>query len=290
MEATTTQDETKTRKDVFGVISEKITGQLMQGNVPWQKPWSQQPTNLITKKPYRGINVILLGMEEYEHNFFLSFDQVHGIGGKVKKGSKGHPVMYWRKANDGTDGQKNGSYDYYTVFNIAQCENIPESYLSVVSETPAHPSPEYIIASMPNCPKIQHKELRAYYEVVDDIVHMPKKGNIKKTTEYYAMLFRQLVHSTGHDSRLGRAGLVEMHELSNDATFSKEDLVADIGVCFLMSITGLPIKFQNGPGYVPGWLGKFKGNKRLISIAAGEAQKAVDYILNSFGKEEVGDE
>jgi antirestriction protein ArdC len=285
MDATATTSEHKTRTEAHALITEKVIEQLTRGNVPWQKLWGDTgaPINLITKKPFRGINALLLGMEEYEQNLFLTFDQAKEIGAKIKKGSKGHPAMYWRKAQSAqasTEGKNKGSLEYYMVFNIAQCENIPEPYRSAKSNALAHPSFEYILASMPNCPKIQHKEPNSYYDVVEDILHMPKKSGSKKNAEYCAMLFRQLIHSTGHDSRLARKGMVEMTELSGTSLHSKEDLIAEIGVCFLMSHAGMPMTFKNGPGYVPEWLAKFNSDKWILGNAAVEAQKAVDYILN----------
>ncbi len=290
MEATAAPQETKTRTDVYTVINDRIIEQLNKGCVPWQKPWAEaeMPRNLISGKPYRGLNVLLLGMEGYEQNLFLTFDQVKKIGGKVKRGSKGHTVVHWhnpekkegqQETQENDAEKKRGVLKYYTVFNIVQCENIPERYLPVVRVAKDIAGGELIVKAMPKCPRIQHKEAKAYYDVVEDFVNMPKKKSFKTDEAYYSTLFHELVHSTGHDSRLARQGVVEMSEFG-DEMYSKEELVAEIGTCYLLSFAGIAGEFKNSAAYIQGWLSKLKSDKRIIFIAAKEAQKAVDYILD----------
>ncbi len=283
MEAAATNPGPKTTFDPYALITEKVCAKLEQGIVPWQKLWDEsgQPRNLITKAPYTGINAVLLGMEEYEHNWFLSFDEVSGIGGKVKKGTKGHTVVRWVK-NEPKEGQEKDSFmmKLYTVFNVAQCDKIPERFLTPLQEKPVHQSCEFIATSMQNPPKVESTGPNAFYEAVEDAINMPKGKSKKKDAAYYAQLFKQLIHSTGHDSRLARKGVAEMSELADKPLYTKEDLVGDIGMCFLLGAAGIHTAFGNGKGYVPGWLAKLKEDKKLIVIAANQAQKAVDYILN----------
>lgn len=282
MEATQAS-ETKQFFDVHKVISERIIEQLGKGIIPWQRLWGQSgpPRNLITKQPYKGLNALLLGMEEYEHNLFLTFDQVNEAGGKVKRGSKGHSVIRWEKQ----DSKENSTepefrIKYYSVFNIAQCEKLPEKYLETKNENPVILHPDSILSSLQNPPKVQAKESDVWYDVVEDIIHIPKKKAAKKDAEYYATLFRQLMHCTGHDARLARKGIAEMSEIAAEPLYSKEDLIAEMGVCFLLSATGLSYAFSNNESYAKNWSDKFGQDKKLVVIAAGQAQKAVEHILN----------
>ncbi|HEY6373541.1 MAG TPA: ArdC family protein, partial [Candidatus Sulfotelmatobacter sp.] len=58
---------------VYEIITNQILAALEQGSVPWRKPWhSLPPANLISKKPYRGINVFLLGFAGYGSQFWLT--------------------------------------------------------------------------------------------------------------------------------------------------------------------------------------------------------------------------
>jgi antirestriction protein ArdC len=81
----------------YDTITEKITKRLEEGDIPWKKPWKAQlPGNLITNKPYRGMNFLLLGSEEYASSYWLTFKQAQDKGGHVKKGEKGTLVTFWK--------------------------------------------------------------------------------------------------------------------------------------------------------------------------------------------------
>ena len=98
METQTTAKK-ETRIDVYKIINDRIIEQLEKGTVPWRKPWASAglPLNIISKRHYRGINMMLLAMEGYEHNLFLSFKQVKEIGGNVKRGEKKIGKFAFRK-------------------------------------------------------------------------------------------------------------------------------------------------------------------------------------------------
>ncbi len=289
---TTTAKKNETHIDVYQIVNDKIIEQLNNGTVPWRKPWTDAglPQNIISKKFYRGINMMMLGMEGYEHNLFLSFKQVHDIGGKVKKGEKGHIVVYWSQLDNKQEGteqvledqeqKKKSILRYYYVFNVSQCENIPDKYLPVNRETKEIVPCEAIITGMPHCPPIRHKEQKAFYNFKEDFVNMPKKKSFKKDESYYSTLFHELVHSTGHESRLKRDTLIQMAEFGGEV-YSVEELVAEIGTCYLQSVTGITGEFHQSASYIQGWLSKLKGDKRFIFQASKAAQKAVDFILNT---------
>ena len=297
MGPTETVPKTNAHIDVFGIVTGKIIEQLNKGTIPWRKPWADAglPKNIISGKHYRGINMMLLAMEGYEHNLFLSFKQVKDLGGKVKKGEKGHMVVYWNQVDSKQEGldQKEESMEekkksilrYYYVFNIAQCDNLPEKYLPKERKVRTLPSCESIVTAMPQCPPIKHKENYAFYNFKDDFVNMPKKKSFKTDAGYYSTLFHELVHSTGHESRLKRETLMQMSEFGGEA-YSLEELIAEIGTCYLQSFAGITSEFQQSAAYINGWLGKLKNDKRFIFTAAKAAQKAVDFILNNADTKE----
>ncbi len=279
-------------KDVYAIINNKLIEQLEKGTVPWRQPWKDVglPQNLISKRYYHGINLMLLSFYGYEHNLYLTFDQLQKIGGKVKKGEHGNMVVYWNTVENkeketeqtekSQDKKQKRILRYYHVFNIAQCDKIPEKYLPVTRETMEIPTCESVVKGMPKCPPIKFKEQQAYYSPTKDFVNMPKKGGFKDDATYYSVLFHELVHSTGHESRLNRDTLMQMKELGGDA-YSQEELVAEIGTCYLQSHTGITEVFDLSASYIQGWLTKLKGDKRFIFSAASAAQKAVDFILNN---------
>ncbi|MBA3830167.1 MAG: DUF1738 domain-containing protein [Taibaiella sp.] len=280
---------------MYALVNEKIIAQLEKGTVPWKKPWTEAglPRNCITKKPYRGINLILLASLGYEHNWFLSFKQVNDLKGKVKKGEHGHMVVFWnyteqeQKSEDGTvptdtPKEKGKPYlRYYQVFNVAQCENLPEGLVPMTEERSIEPikACEGIIKGIPNCPAIRHKEASAFYDPLRDIINMPKQKTFSSDAAYYGTLFHELVHSTGHRTRLHRASILDMAEFGSEP-YSLEELVAEIGSCYLQSYAGLDIPVENSTAYVQSWLKKLQDDKRFIFTASSAAQKATDYILD----------
>ena len=83
----------------YDSITERMLTELEAGNVPWRKPWGgpeHLPCNLQTRKPYRGINVFMLGCQGLESPYWLTFKQAKGMGGHVRKGEHGSPVVFWK--------------------------------------------------------------------------------------------------------------------------------------------------------------------------------------------------
>lgn len=283
--------ETNERKDVYAIVTDHIMAQLEQGVVPWQQPWGTAgiPRNLLTGREYQGINIMLLNSLEYAQNLFLSFDQAKTLGGTIKKGEKAHIVVFWKlieSKEEVPEGQKKPDSKpvlrYYKVFNIEQCQGIPVDKIPKPEEK-ADVKPialcETIIKNVPNPPKIKHGIDGAYYSPLLDIISMPRKGFFKRTEGYYSTLFHELVHSTGHETRLNRPGITEHTRFGTDI-YSFEELVAEIGACFVCSQAGITPDYENSASYIQGWLSRLQNEKRWIITAAGQAQKAADYILN----------
>jgi antirestriction protein ArdC len=285
------QNTPSTKIDVYQLITDQIIALLEQGVIPWQKPWADAgiPMNLLSKRQYRGINLWLLLSLNYEKNCFLTWEQIKSIGGSVKQGEHGHIVVFWKpvqkKTEEQTDEKQQSSpmLRYYKVFNIAQCRNIPEHLVPAVEPSINEFEPieqcDAIIVNMPNCPVIQHKEQRAYYQPDTDIINMPKKKSFKSIDGYYSTLFHELVHSTGSEKRLGRKTLKDMVPFGSES-YAQEELVAEMGSTYLCRFSGiLPNQITNAVAYLDNWLGVFKKDKRFLITAAGQAQRAADFIF-----------
>jgi antirestriction protein ArdC len=268
------------QKDVYQLINDKLITQLQQGIIPWRIPWADRglPTNLRTRNPYRGINVILLAMLGYEHNFFLTEKQVGELGGTIKDGELPNAVAFWR-FSEGSAVHTKPKLESYGVYNPKQCDWQTEQVLTIRErETTPIAACEAILATMPERPEIRHKEQKAYYEPVKDFINMPKRKGIGTEEKYFALLFHQLAHATGNASRLGRKDLIQMAEIGSDA-FTHEELVAEIATYYLLSFVGISYESENGIGAALGWMQKLQHDKNFVISAATHAQKAVDYIL-----------
>ena len=273
--------------DVYEIITDRIIDKLEQGVIPWHQPWTDAglPHNLISKKPYRGINVLLLSSLGFSQNLFLTQKQLEQIGGTIKESEKPNPVCYWKwpEKLESEDSKSTPIFRYYSVFNIDQCDGIPIDMIP--EQSPLHDNPplqicETIVEEMPNKPVIKFKENRAFYHPFFDYINMPKMNKFNSSEEYYCTLFHELIHSTGHLSRLNRKEVVQMKSLGADA-YSIEELIAETGACFLTSIAGISeLVFDNSASYINAWLERLRNDKRLIVYASTKAQKAVDYITS----------
>jgi len=272
------------RNDVYSIINDRMLEQLKNGIIPWRVSWQKGglPTNLISKKQYKGINAILLGMMEYEKNLFLTENQLATIGASILPNEKPHTVAYWnsKDAVSGTD-KKTGALGYYKVYNVSQCAGISPEHLSEQSVyTDPIATCERIVAAMPNRPGIKHKEPKAYYNPVSDIVNMPKRTTYSTDEEYYVTLLHLLTHSTGHCTRLDRMGLVQMTELGYPSC-SLEELVAEIATGYLQSFSGIEKVVEYAGLNAADWAVELEKNKYLIFTACTLSIKAIDFILGT---------
>ncbi len=296
---TTQSSQPTVKTDVFTIVNNRILEQLDKGVVPWRQPWTSAgaPRNLITGRPYRGLNVLLLASLGYSVNLFLTLKQVNELGGKIRKGEHACPVVFWSQKDGEPDekGEKEVKriLRYYSVFNIEQCLELPEDRIPVFESVHIDPIKEceLVIEGMPLPPKIHNKGSEANYNPATDEITMPKVKSFVDSEAYYTTLFHELVHSTGHQTRLSRESIMNPEKFGSQK-YSEEELVAQIGACFLASNTGCSLKhFENDVAYIAGWLKKLKDDRRFILFASSKAQRAVDYILNqpiADVKEEIG--
>ena len=271
----------------YDAITDRVIATLEAGVVPWRKPWNGQggmPKNLISGKAYRGINVFLLHCLAYESPFFLTFRQAKKLGGYVRKGERGCPVVFWTiRETEEEEGKIRHVplLRHYTVFNVAQCEGIDIPQLAEVErEHSPIEAAEHIVENMPDAPEVRHGHTGASYSPSEDLVRMPRPEVFEDGARYYATLFHELTHSTGHSSRLDRKldpGLAPF----GSPDYSREELVAEMGAAFLCGEAGiLDTNIDQSAAYIGGWLRKLQNDRSLVVTAAAQAQKAADYILD----------
>jgi antirestriction protein ArdC len=281
-------------KNVYEIITERILEKLEQGTIPWQRPWSGggAPSNLVSGKEYRGVNVLLLGSQDFESRYWVTFAQAKKLGGTVRKAEKGTPCIFWKFLARDTENAETGKTEtkqiplirFYNVFNVQQCDGISHARLEVETEEPEPFSPieaaESIVASYPDPPSISHDgRSSAYYMPRTDAIHLPEPETFDSEAAYYATLFHEMGHSTGHEKRLARPGVTNpIRHASHD--YSKEELVAEMTAAFLLAEAGIDSDSltNNSAAYLASWLKALKDDPKLVVLAAAQAQKAVDHI------------
>jgi antirestriction protein ArdC len=284
------------KNDVYQVITDRIIGLLEKGVVPWQKPWrggEMMPRNLVSKRDYRGVNVFLLHAMMYQSPFWLTYKQAMELGGHVKKGERASPVVFWKRLQVDDIGEPTGKkavpfLRYYSVFNVAQCADIPPDKIPVLNDSQREHCPiteaERIVAAMPKKPEIRHGGGRACYSPGFDRVDIPQPETFRSGQDYYAVLFHELTHSTGHASRLNRKGISGADgewSAFGSTPYAREELVAEMGAAFLSGQAGIVERtLDNSAAYIQSWLARLKEDRRLVVQAAAAAQRAADFILD----------
>jgi antirestriction protein ArdC len=280
----------KPHASVYEIVTEQVIKQLESGVAPWRKPWrTLPPSNLISKRPYRGINVFLLAFAGYGSQYWLTYRQAHGLGGNVRWGEHGTKIVFWKcntRETESADGEieerKSAFLRYYTVFNLEQTEGLK----ALLRLPPAFPiqSAEEIVQGMPNPPAFE-QDARAAYIPARDTVTMPSRTAFESQAEYYSTLFHELAHSTGHAKRLGREGIEKIQPFGSE-DYSKEELVAEMGSAMLCGVAGIEqATISNSAAYLHSWINRLKADSRLVVSAARAAQEAADYIRGESEKD-----
>jgi antirestriction protein ArdC len=278
---------------VYDIITARIVSELERGVIPWRRPWSAKlPVNLISQREYRGLNVLTLGSQGYPSRFWLTFNQANKLGGRIRRGEHASPVIYWNIGEEREyttrDGETRVSKPfllrYSNVFNLSQTEGIelPESALQETRTNDPIQECERIVAGMPRKPAVEQSD-KAWYAPGRDVVGMPSIGLFRSSEEFYSTFFHELTHSTGHKSRVGREGFESIQSFGSES-YSKEELVAEVGAAMLCGVTGIENRtIENSAAYLRTWVERLKSDARLIVGAASAAQRAADYILGDDG-------
>lgn len=263
---------------------------------PWRIPIvtaeaNRFPNNFATGKDYRGVNVWLLALsawaEGYESAQWLTFKQAKEKGGQVRKGERGSLVTFWttyeKKDKETNEETLLPVLKHYTVFNLDQIDGIERPEIISISAEDFEPIPnsEAILQGYAGSPSISYRGHRAAYYPARDEIEIAPPERFVSPEQFYATLFHECAHSTGHSKRLNR-GIDENASPFGSVEYSKEELVAEMGSAFLCAMAGIsPATIEQSAAYLNGWCKALKDDKKLLIAAAGEAQKAADHILGT---------
>jgi antirestriction protein ArdC len=286
--------------NAYEVITNRIIEKMEQGLIPWRRPWTNQtPRNFVSKRAYHGVNLLLLTLSEYESPYWLTFRQAKELGGCVRKGERGTPVIFWKLLevlSETPDGEEHKVKTipylrYSTVFNLSQTEGI-----TAPADAPKALEPltacEEIIAGFKDKPETLHTLIpSAFYQPATDTVHMPGKSCFISPEEYYSTLFHEYIHATGHEKRLNRYAREHTGFDFGSREYSREELVAELGSAFLCAQAHIDNSvIENSAAYLQSWLRVLRNDTKLLIFASARAGKAVDYILGGKDVKEASDE
>ncbi len=285
-----------TRPDIYASVTGRIVAALEQGVRPWMKPWNaEHAAGRITRplrhnmQPYRGINVLVLWMEAEAKGFaapiWLTFQQAKELGGHVRKGEHGSPVVYassFTKAEAGEDGaeveQEIHFLKQYTVFNVEQVEALPAPFYAraePVTNTMERIAQAEAFAANTGA-DIRTGGNRAFYAISGDYIQLPPFETFRDAESHAATKLHELTHWTRHASRLDRT--FEQKRFGDEG-YAMEELVAELGSAFLCADLAItPEVREDHAAYLDHWLKVLKDDKRAIFTAAAHAQRAVEFL------------
>lgn len=286
------------RTSLYDEITGKIIAELEAGCVPWVQPWGTAaakaplalPNNAATGRTYSGINVLILWGAVIQHGFasqsWLTFRQALALGGHVRKGERGTMVVYAdrftpddqreRARETGEEALSIPFLKRFTVFNVTQCEGLPEDL--VMAGPPAEPRlieprVEALIAASGIDVRIGGD--KAFYLPAQDVVYVPPPQAFFEPINWHRTALHECAHASGASHRLGR----DLSGSFGSRTYGFEELVAEIASAFCCAALGIAPTVRH-TDYIGSWLDVLRQDNRAIVRAASQASKAADWLLS----------
>lgn len=289
--------------DAYQMVTDRICEMLEQGFIPWDRPWAMAATmgwSGHDGHAYSLLNQWLLAdpqkkyasLDELTKDIageWVTFKQAHDRGGNVKKGEHGRKIIFFSMVPKKDEaGQPTGETypctQWAVVFKVSQCEGVEQKFHKD-ADTLYPFSPDLTADQVASAyisgqgiTLISRHGNRAAYSPATDTVIMPQPEQFADSVEYYSTLFHELVHSTGHQSRLNR---ITRSAAFGDDDYSAEELVAEIGSASILATLGIENgrTFRNSAAYIQNWLKALRNDKRLIVTASARAEKAIRMIF-----------
>lgn len=266
-------------------VFETVIEEMEKGNAVWVRDWKGAnglPKNAITGSEYRGGNMLALMVRFGKTSGWLTYLQATKAGCTVRRGEKGASV-YFMSQGFKKDANDKGHFfaKHYTVFNVSQLDGVTEGALQKIKdrlneETGNNFSPINEIEKLMNETGVSVGSGSPSYSPMADSVSMPDISSFESREGYYATLFHEMIHWTGHSSRLNR---IKSSKFGSEE-YAFEELVAELGASFLCAHFGIGSVTRAG-AYLRGWSKACRQHADLLPKAASLAQKAVDFILSS---------
>jgi antirestriction protein ArdC len=291
------------RVSLYDEVTARIIAELEAGRFPWVQPWSNAaaapglPRNATTGRAYSGVNVLILWgaviAGGYANQGWLTFRQALAAGGCVRKGEQGVTVCFAdrftpeaekaRSVEQGDDARAIPFLKRFVVFNVAQCDGLPDAY-----SADALPLPERELVQVAETlisatgADFRIGGPRAFYSPSQDFVQVPPQPAFAQQIDYYRTALHELGHWTGHKSRLDRS----FSGRFGDTAYAREELCAELASAYLCAALGIVPSVRHAD-YLGSWLGVLREDSRAIFKAASQASKAADYLLGFAAAQDV---
>lgn len=279
------------RFDAYREVTNQVVAMLEARTAPWRMAWNPtagMPRSLQTGHVYRSSNLLVLNLvsmvQGYSSPWWGTWDQIHKRDGRMKKGEHHTGIVFWKRyiKDEGTEQERTSfALRWYRVWNLDQATGLaaPPGPIRPEHERIAECDEAVAFYLRNGGPRLVEGGSRAAYSPTLDRIMLPALSAFDSPADYHAAKFHELAHSTGHASRLNREGITE-DCVFGDPTYSREELVAEMGAAFLAGHTGISaLTLPNSAAYLAGWLKALEADHKLVVAAAGQAQKACDLVM-----------
>ena len=288
-----TYESTASKPDVYQRVTDAIVNAIESGVGQYHMPWTVRqdkgfsPISVGSAKPYRGVNTLVLWAQSqskgYGSALWGTYQQWQGLGGQVRKGEKGSPVVYWgtyekQTTEDQDERSHRGLFAKgYTVFNIEQVDGckLPKRFEPKLSHTERIAHADLFFTGVGV--QIRDGGNRAFYRPdTPEAVYLPEYEQFPDPVNYYSVLAHESTHWTSHASRCDR----QLGKRFGDDAYAVEELIAELGSAYTMARLELELTPRaDHSAYIQSWLRVLKGDKRAVFTAASKAQQATDFLI-----------
>jgi antirestriction protein ArdC len=303
------RDGKKSVKDSQSAV-DKVTSQILdklkEGTLPWRKPFTGIPganmqRNPSTKRVYTGYNQQILSMVQamkgYSDPRWMTYKQAEGMGGQVRKGERGTFILVplALKREDAKTGEEKSfvTFKAVAVFNAEQIDGLtlPDLKSEAGKQMTPLDAHEFIVERYKKAMEartgkpvdISYRDMSdtesPHWSPTSDRIVLPNQSQFNTPEDMFDTLAHEMVHSTGHGSRLDRTDLTKDYGNADGVARAKEELIAEIGAATIADMFGIETTLDNSASYVQSWLQRLQEHPEEVMHASREAQKAVDYLL-----------
>jgi antirestriction protein ArdC len=292
------------KKDVYRSITEKIIAAMEAGAPECHMPWHRsqagvsRPINALTKKPYRGVNVLSLWADamfrDYAIGYWATYRQWATLGAQVRKDSRGSIIVFYKRPDTAPDlperkesieGEERSKSRLIAraswVFNAAQVDGWTPPEVPRPNKAEVLANVEAFITATKA--RIKYGGDHCCYSPLADMIQMVEREYFvdtefsSATESFYAVHLHELVHWTGHSSRLDR----QLRNRFGDDFYAMEELVAELGAAFLCADLGITNEpRQDHASYIRSWLFVLKQDTKALFAAASRASAASEYLAS----------
>lgn len=282
-------------------LVEQIIENMEKGYILPKPQWGVSPftfQNPVSHAKYHGANMIKLYLYSaangYTDTRFMTFKQAQSMGWQVKKGEKGIRLEKYiftkqvEQENPDT-GQKEKvmvrlrrpMVNTFVVFNASQIDGIePMKEMEPLEHNEVLEVADQLIASS-ECSIREEPQGKAYYRPASDTIVLPPRDVFISQEAFTVTLMHEMVHSTGHSSRLDRPLLSRF----GTQEYALEELRAELGAFFMgtdLGIEGSQELLDSHTHYLESWIKVLKDDPNELFRACSDAQKAVERLSDNL--------